>query len=921
MSPSDHVAEVKLTDPPEFLHHHWEACVGSGHAALALRADWQGQLGRCRRDLGFARVRFHNILGDDLFTHTVQAGKKLDSFLNTDRIWDAVLGLGMSPVVEFSFMPTALASGKTTVFSYGGNVTPPADYDAWGALLSRIVTHWHHRYGQQELERWRFEIWNEPNLPSFWSGTREEYFKLYGCSAHAIKAVDGRLQVGGPVTAKNAWLDEFVAHCALHRLPLDFVSTHHYPTDAFGNASDDIDEQLARSPRDALRVQAQAARTAAGGLPLWYTEWNMTSSPHDKLHDLPIAAAYAVHAIMGVRGLVDGYSYWTFSDIFSENYLPSMPFHGGFGLLTLHGIPKPAYRAFALLHRLGDELWPVATGHPTIEAWVVRRDDTLVLLVVNLVLPGQAPTPGILDVAITGAGAPAACHLERIDDDHANPRRRWSDMGCPDSLLDRQVADLEAAAAMVPEVHPVTYADGVIRLSVAMPVNGVAAVTMVCAPVAAAARSDYGCSVLHAEEPRALDRLQEASFSFFRFHTDHDSGLVPDTSHHASWISVAAVGFSLACAPVAVERGWMARTEVVRRAVTALRFLGRAAQGHHPDASGYRGFFYHFLDRRSGRRTHDSELSTIDTALLMGGALLAAAYFTGAHPAERELRDLASALYRRVEWPWALAGGTHLRMGWHPVDGFLPACWTGFSEALLLYVLAAGSPTHPLDPVHYQTLIDSYRWMKVGGIDYLHAGPLFIHQYAHCFLDLRGIRDGFMREHDSDYFENSRQAVAVQQQYARENPQGFAGYGEHCWGISASDGPGAKKIVVDGVEREFLAYSARGVFGDPDDGTIVPSVVLAALPFAPDAVMRTVDHLCGLKLPPGPRHGFIPAFNLTWPRPGGWVCPQHYAINEGPAVLLVENHRSGLLWTLMRQQADLRQGLRRCGFTGGYLEE
>jgi len=126
---------------------------------------------------------------------------------------------------------------------------------------------------------------------------------------------------------------------------------------------------------------------------------------------------------------------------------------------------------------------------------------------------------------------------------------------------------------------------------------------------------------------------------------------------------------------------------------------------------------------------------------------------------------------------------------------------------------------------------------------------------------------------------------------------------------------------VDGVECEFLAYSARGDFGDPDDGTIVPSVVLAALPFAPDAVMRTVDHLCGLKLPPGPRHGFIPAFNLTWPRPGGWVCPQHYAINEGPAVLLVENHRSGLLWTLMRQQADLRQGLRRCGFTGGYLEE
>src|SRR5918999_1133751 len=345
------------------LKHFWEHTVGSDHAPVALRADWQAQLRRCHDELGFRYVRFHGLLSDDVGTLIRHEEKFLYSFFNADQIFDFLLTIGMKPFVELSFMPEALASGGATVFNYEANVTPPRDYKQWATLISKLVSHWVERYGAREVREWFFEVWNEPNLNEFWTGTQRDYFKLYRYTAEAVEQVDARLRVGGPATAANEWVEEFLDFCERNSLPADFVSTHHYPTDAFGKETDDTETQLARSRRSVLREQAQDTFRRARGKPVYYTEWNTSSNPRDPLHDEPYAAAFVAKTVMEMNGLVEGYSFWTFSDIFEENYFPSIPFHGGFGLLSLHGIAKPSYRAFQVLHRLGENSLPVQGSH------------------------------------------------------------------------------------------------------------------------------------------------------------------------------------------------------------------------------------------------------------------------------------------------------------------------------------------------------------------------------------------------------------------------------------------------------------------------------------------------------------------------------------------------------------------------------
>lgn len=275
-----------------------------------------------------------------------------------------------------------------------------------------------------------------------------------------------------------------------------------------------------------------------------------------------------------------------------------------------------------------------------------------------------------------------------------------------------------------------------------------------------------------------LHRLQRDSFAFFSKECARlRDGLFPDTSAPESPASIAAMGFAMGCYPVAAERGFLSRKAAAAAVLNTLRFLFASIQGHGPEASGYRGFFYHFLDGRTGRRAGESELSSIDTALLVAGALLAGRYFDAADPVESEIRDRADALYDRVEWDWMCDGEPTVRMGWKEDGGFLPTRWRGFNEGLLLYVLALGSPTHPIDPQGFLDSVARYQWRRFYGVDYAHAGPLFVHQMPHCFLDLRGIQDRYMREHDSSYFENSRRAVLVQQRYALANAGRFPGYG------------------------------------------------------------------------------------------------------------------------------------------------
>jgi len=431
------------------LPHVWEHTVGSGHATLALRADWQRQLTRCHRELGFRHVRFHGLLSDDMGTLVNEDNSLVYSFFNADQICDFLLSIGMRPFVELSFMPTALASKDDEVFHYRGNVTPPKDYRGWETLVTKLVRHWMDRYGPDEVRRWYFEVWNEPNLKAFWTGRKDAYFRLYQHTARAIKGVDGELAVGGPATAKNAWIGDFVEFCEENGVPIDFISTHHYPTDAFGKPGDDTVSQLAQSRRSVLREQATKARSEAGHKPLYYTEWSTSSNPFDELHDWPYAAAFIVKAEMEVRNLVQGYSYWTFSDIFEENYFASRAFHGGFGLLTIDGVPKPAYRAFELLHRLGDQIHAVEGEHPTVDVWVTSENRRVTVLVTNGALPRHPIRRELVVLELRGARGAQSAFVERIDDDHANPRRAWLEMGLPERPLPRQVAELESASALI----------------------------------------------------------------------------------------------------------------------------------------------------------------------------------------------------------------------------------------------------------------------------------------------------------------------------------------------------------------------------------------------------------------------------------------------------------------------------------------
>jgi hypothetical protein len=418
-------------------------------------------------------------------------------------------------------------------------------------------------------------------------------------------------------------------------------------------------------------------------------------------------------------------------------------------------------------------------------------------------------------------------------------------------------------------------------------------------------------------ESDVLDGIQRRAFDYFMQETNESNGLVRDKTSPDAPASIAAIGLALTNYPVGVERGFVSRAEAAKRVLTTLNFFWKSKQGPELDATGHKGFYYHFLDMESGARAWKSELSTIDSALLFGGMLTSAAYFGG------EIRDLAEALYARADWRWAQNRGDTVTHGWKPKRGFLPYRWQGYDEALLLYVLGLGSPTHGLSRASYPAWASTYEWKRVYDIEYLFAGPLFTHQLSHVWIDFRGIQDEYMRGRGIDYFENTRRATLVQQQYGIRNPNGFAHYGELCWGLSASEGPGRSTRTIDGTKRRFFDYAARGVPHGPDDGTIAPWSVVASLPFAPEITLPTIIDFMRWQRVGNHEYGFKAAFNPTFPDPAGqsngWVSPWHVGINEGPIVAMIENYKSGLVWQLMRECRYLVDGLRSADFTGGWL--
>ncbi len=434
-----------------------------------------------------------------------------------------------------------------------------------------------------------------------------------------------------------------------------------------------------------------------------------------------------------------------------------------------------------------------------------------------------------------------------------------------------------------------------------------------------------------------LDDLEHRTFSFFWDLADPQSHLIPDRWPTPSFSSIAAVGFGLNAYAIGAERGWVTREQAAERTLATLDGLLALPQG--PQATGVagdRGFFYHFLDVHTGLRFQTVELSTIDTTLLMAGVLLDGGYFDRDTPTERAIRERADRLYRRVDWAYFQESAPHpprVSMGWRPEDGFIDYDWRGYNEASILYVLALGSPTHPVSADAWPAYTSTYVWGAFEGQEHLAFEPLFGHEYSHAWIDFRGIRDAFMRAKNSDYFENSRRATLAQRAYATRNPGGFAGYGPDVWGLSACDGPFDGVATVAGKSVEFKTYSARGaaLTRIQDDGTLAPHATGGALPFASEVVLpalramraRWGEHVYG-------RYGFFDAFNptLAQPRavqmgaivPGvGWFDGDYLGIDQGILLAMIENHRSGLLWRVMRSNPYVRRGLERAGFEGGWL--
>ncbi|MEG3087008.1 glucoamylase family protein [Sphingomonas sp. PB4P5] len=433
---------------------------------------------------------------------------------------------------------------------------------------------------------------------------------------------------------------------------------------------------------------------------------------------------------------------------------------------------------------------------------------------------------------------------------------------------------------------------------------------------------------------RLIDDIQHRSFRFFWERSDPATGLMPDRWPTPSFASIAAVGFALTVYPIGVTHGWITRAAARTRTLATLRFFAGATQGEAASGtSGYKGFFYHFLDMRTGTRFGGTELSTIDTALLLAGMLFAQSWYDRDHPEEREIRTLAERLYRAVDWTYAVRNTPFLSMGWHPENGFIASDWNIYNEGMLLYILALGSPTHALPEGTWQGWSARFEpsWTSQGGHSYLEFPPLFGHQYSQMWIDFRGIRDGFIAAKGLDYFENSRRATYAQRGYAIDNKHGWKGYGPDCWGLTACDGPGDFKLTLAGKEREFFSYSARGP-GDRDDGTIAPTAALGSIAFAPEIVVPTIaamhrNYGRGIY----GQYGFLDSFNPTLTDasaplrhgkvvPGiGWVDGDYLGIDQGPIVGGIENHRTGLIWRTMRRNPHIRRGLQRAGFTGGWL--
>ena len=436
--------------------------------------------------------------------------------------------------------------------------------------------------------------------------------------------------------------------------------------------------------------------------------------------------------------------------------------------------------------------------------------------------------------------------------------------------------------------------------------------------------------------PYSVEELEHRTFKYFWELADKTNYQIPDRYPTLTFSSIAATGFGLSAYIVGAEKKYVTREAAADRTLKTLQALWSLQQGPEVSGvSGFKGFFYHFLTLDKATRFKDVELSSIDTGLLMAGILSSMSYFDKENETEKAIRQTADALYRRVEWDWMMNGQETMSMGYHPQGtpgesprhGFIPAQWNGYNEAMVLVIMAMGSPTHPIDSTAWSSWCKTYPWSAFQGQENVQFDPLFGHQYSHVWIDFRGIQDPYMKAKGIDYFENSRRATLSNRKYCISNPLGAKGYGEWCWGLTACDGPASTRMQVDGKQWEFFDYRARGAASIQvvDDGTIAPTAAGGSYPFAPEVCDSTLSYMWNTYYQDlVGEYGFKDAFNLTYvtdQTPQGWFDIDYLGIDQGPILLMIANHQSGIIWNVMKKNPYILAGLKKAGFEGGWLNE
>ncbi|MGN1328581.1 MAG: hypothetical protein ACI4V4_02665 [Eubacterium sp.] len=493
---------------------HWQFCVGSGHAALAHRTDYMNQLKTVHDELGIERVRFHGIFNDDMnvcqrlsdhLPAVTRNRTKLYSFYQIAKIYDSLLEIGVKPFVEIGFMPSPLASGKKTVFHYKGNVTLPKKMEEWQDFIREFAQFLINRYGAEEVESWYFEVWNEPNLSCFFKGNMNDYYRLYAATVKALKSVNPKLMVGGPATTKSSHLTEFLNFCKSENVPVDFVTTHQYPTDELGHSINrqrlkKIRQLKTSSPNESIRKllqpifdnvndfkpelkgyltrEAKRARSEVDNLPLFYTEWSISSNCVAAIHDTTRSSSFLVKTVLDNQGIVDGSSYWTFSDIFEELFFFPDPFCGGFGLLTNDGIKKPAFWAFKLLAQLPNTRYCLPITDENVELSAFRDENGDVFLMLYAQSFDDTDNKYKVSIHVNNSPQFSQAQLYRINSESGNPVCLWEDMGKPAVLTIEELEHIKKSSQMLGEKISPKFDDDCCTVDLTIEENEVALIKL-----------------------------------------------------------------------------------------------------------------------------------------------------------------------------------------------------------------------------------------------------------------------------------------------------------------------------------------------------------------------------------------------------------------------------------------------------------